>query len=359
VAYTLLLADDSVTIQRVIELTFADEDIRVVAVSDGNQAIARVEEDPPDIVLADVGMPGKTGYEVSSYIKHQPKLAHIPVLLLTGAFEPVDQQKAAEAGCDGVLAKPFEPQIVIGRVKELLSRPRVAPLPSSASAAPQPAPDRSNAPDAINDPSFLSTSMVDYLDELDTALAKPLGARTETAAAEDEEHGIGRSLDRPGPRAPGEMDDRWDITFPSQPVEDPALPSAPPVGLERFSASAPAPANTPAAPANTPATPAPTVAHPSTPGPAAEPSAGPAEALPVLAVAFAAMLAAEQNPGAPVDKAWMPPLAISDTMIDRVAERVLAQLSDRIVREAVADLVSGVAERLVREEIERIKASIK
>src|SRR5580704_12990497 len=105
-------------------MTFADKDIRVVAVSDGNQAIARVEEEPPDIVLADVGMPGKSGYEVSSYIKHQPRLAHIPVLLLTGAFEPIDQQKAAEAGCDGVLAKPFEPQLVIGRVKELLSRPR-------------------------------------------------------------------------------------------------------------------------------------------------------------------------------------------------------------------------------------------
>src|ERR1700688_746568 len=134
---TLLLADDSVTIQRVIELTFADEDIRVVAVGDGNQAIARVEEEPPDIVLADVGMPGKSGYEVPSYIKHQPRLAHIPVLLLTGAFEPIDQQKAAEAGCDGVLAKPFEPQLVIARVKELLSRPRAAPVPSSTSAAPR------------------------------------------------------------------------------------------------------------------------------------------------------------------------------------------------------------------------------
>src|ERR1700688_3892885 len=125
---TLLLADDSVTIQRVIELTFADEDIDVVAVSDGDQAIARLDAMPPDIVLADVGMPGKSGYEVAAYVKQTPRLAHIPVVLLTGAFEPVDEAKAAAAGCDGVLAKPFEPQLVIGRVKELLARPKqVAP----------------------------------------------------------------------------------------------------------------------------------------------------------------------------------------------------------------------------------------
>src|SRR3979409_1708204 len=118
---TLLLADDSVTIQRVIELTFADEDVQVIAVSDGDQAIERLEAAPPDIVLADVGMPGRNGYEVARYVKQSPKLAHIPVVLLTGAFEPVDQARAAEVGCDGVLAKPFEPQLVIGRAKEVLA----------------------------------------------------------------------------------------------------------------------------------------------------------------------------------------------------------------------------------------------
>src|SRR5437763_9862647 len=122
VPYTLLLADDSVTIQRVIELTFADEDVKVVAVSDGDQAIQRLDSAPPDIVLADIGMPGKNGYEVAQYVKRSPHLAHIPVVLLTGAFEPVDQARAAEAGCDGILAKPFEPQLVITRVKELLGR---------------------------------------------------------------------------------------------------------------------------------------------------------------------------------------------------------------------------------------------
>ena len=134
---TLLLADDSVTIQRVIELTFADEDIKVVAVSDGDQAIERIEADPPDIVLVDIGMPGRTGYEVAQHIKQSPRLQHIPVLLLTGAFEPVDQAKATAAGCDGVLAKPFEPQLVIARVKELLGRgAREAPARRRAAAEP-------------------------------------------------------------------------------------------------------------------------------------------------------------------------------------------------------------------------------
>ena len=122
--YTLLLADDSTTIQRIVELTFASEDISVVSFSDGDHAIAALDRSVPDIVLADVGMPGRNGYELSRYIKSSPPLRHIPVLLLTGAFEPVDQAKALEASCDGILTKPFEPQFVISRVKELLRRPK-------------------------------------------------------------------------------------------------------------------------------------------------------------------------------------------------------------------------------------------
>jgi CheY-like chemotaxis protein len=83
---TLLLADDSVTIQRVIALIFADEDVEVVTVSDGDQAIHCLESSPPDIVLADIGMPGRNGYEVAQFVKQSPRLAHIPVVLLTGAF---------------------------------------------------------------------------------------------------------------------------------------------------------------------------------------------------------------------------------------------------------------------------------
>src|SRR6266550_649021 len=119
--HKLLLADDSVTIQRVIELTFADEDVQVFAVGDGQKAIASIQSDRPDIVLADVGMPERDGYEVAAFIKGSAELSHIPVLLLTGAFEPIDESRARAVGCDGVLVKPFEPQMVINRVKDLLA----------------------------------------------------------------------------------------------------------------------------------------------------------------------------------------------------------------------------------------------
>jgi CheY-like chemotaxis protein len=140
----LLLADDSVTIQRVIELTFSGEDIQVVAVNDGEQAIARIPAEQPDVVLADIGMPRKGGYDVAAFVKARPDLSHIPVLLLAGAFEPVDQTRAEQVGADGVLIKPFEPRQVIERVKELLAavRPTITaervPEPPAVDAAAAP-----------------------------------------------------------------------------------------------------------------------------------------------------------------------------------------------------------------------------
>ncbi len=131
--HKLLLADDSVTIQRVIELTFADEDVQVIAVGNGQQAIERAERDRPDIVLADVGMPERDGYEVAAFIKGNPSLAHVPVVLLTGAFEPIDENRARAVGCDGVLVKPFEPQMVISRVKDLLAGRRPSEMWGSGS----------------------------------------------------------------------------------------------------------------------------------------------------------------------------------------------------------------------------------
>ncbi|MCC7185649.1 MAG: response regulator, partial [Acidobacteria bacterium] len=118
---TLLLADDSVTIQRVIALTFANEAIRVVTVADGHAATAQLEAERPDIVLADVGLPSVDGYALTELVKRSPRTAGVPVLLLTGAFEPIDEGRARQCGCDGVLVKPFEPQRLVSMVKELLA----------------------------------------------------------------------------------------------------------------------------------------------------------------------------------------------------------------------------------------------
>ena len=121
--YTLLLADDSVTIQRVIELTFADEDIEVTAVSDGEQAIQRIEAAPPDIVLADIGMPGRNGYEVARFIKQSPRLAHIPVVLLTGQ-ENRDSAASPDEAIDAYLYKPVRVDELTNCLSRLLQKPQ-------------------------------------------------------------------------------------------------------------------------------------------------------------------------------------------------------------------------------------------
>jgi len=128
----ILLADDSITIQKVIELTFSDEDFDVVTVGNGRLALEKLSEVRPDIVLCDIIMPEKDGYEVCEQIKRSPAYSHVPVLLLTGAFEPFDQERAAKAGYDGSLAKPFEPETLIAKVRDLLARaPQRAAAPSS------------------------------------------------------------------------------------------------------------------------------------------------------------------------------------------------------------------------------------
>ncbi|HEX6183982.1 MAG TPA: response regulator, partial [Pyrinomonadaceae bacterium] len=105
----LLLADDSPTIQKVISLTFGDEGVEVVAVGDGAQAMRALADDPPpDVVLADVVMPGPDGYELCERVKRDERLAHVPVVLLVGTFEPFNEAEARRVGADTVLTKPFQ-----------------------------------------------------------------------------------------------------------------------------------------------------------------------------------------------------------------------------------------------------------
>jgi CheY-like chemotaxis protein len=120
-AKKILLADDSITIQKVVELTFSDGDYEVVATNNGNKAIQRLAEWKPDIILSDIIMPEKNGYELCEYVKSHPDFRNIPVILLTGTFEPFDPDRAEKAGCDAVITKPFESQSLIHKVEELIS----------------------------------------------------------------------------------------------------------------------------------------------------------------------------------------------------------------------------------------------
>lgn len=115
---SILLADDSVTIQKVVELTFMEEDVEVTAVGSGDGAIQKLEEGLPDLVIADVHMPGADGYEVCRFVKE--KSSATPVLLLVGTFEPFNPEDVESCGGNGYLKKPFDSQELIRRVDELI-----------------------------------------------------------------------------------------------------------------------------------------------------------------------------------------------------------------------------------------------
>src|SRR5512134_3558664 len=119
---TILLADDSVTIQKVVGISFANEDVVLLTVDNGDDAVTRAREARPDLVLADIAMPGKDGYQVCEAIKSDPALRHVPVLLLSGTFESFDEARARNVGADGHITKPFEAQALVDRVNDLLAR---------------------------------------------------------------------------------------------------------------------------------------------------------------------------------------------------------------------------------------------
>jgi CheY-like chemotaxis protein len=317
---TLLLADGSVTIQRVMELTFAHEDIRVTTASDGRKAMKMLESESPDVVLADVDLPEVDGYALAAHIRRVPRLKNVPILLLAGAFDPVDQNRAREVGSDGVITKPFEPQVVVTRVKELIDqRDRQAapakPEPAAVTESPRPAQPASPA---------VSVSAA----AVKAPRPEPAFTRVDPPAAVAE-----AAPELPVVPEPLELPTRpiWDVRGSVVPPDTaghlgqtaaPALPQMPHVA---------------AAPAVAPLQP---VA-----------AAAPAPAAPrvTLANAFTALLAAEQS----VQPSQAAAPAVSEASIEDAVRRVLVRMTDDLVRRIVVE----TAERLIREEIERIKAN--
>jgi len=427
----LLLADDSVTIQRVIELTFSGEDVQVLTAGDGEEAVARIAADKPDIVLADIGMPKRSGYDVSAFVKGKPEFSHIPVLLLAGAFEPVDEAKAKEVLCDGVLVKPFEPQQVIARVRELIggakgspTQPAVSniPRPAAVFAAPRPIElpkreERLAAPEDLMEfgaqdllapalarstgeflppddflppvgsldsamPSLgLDDSLDDYFDKLDEAFATITTSASLDAApgATVPGHAEGPLLEREldsfdglppleplaDARAAGKVDPFGDLgVLDAIQPDEAAVPTlddllagmAPgPQGPELSFDLAAAPAVVASPPVALPDMTATLTAA------SAPLDATPATGRSIVADAFSAFFAIEQGETgvAPIRLGGNgAAAAITEPMIDDVARRVIHKLalgSSDQMQTLVRDIVSTVAERLVREEIDRIR----
>jgi CheY-like chemotaxis protein len=386
----ILLADDSITIQKVIELTFSDEDFEVVTVGNGRLAVERVTEVRPDVVLCDIIMPEKDGYEVCDFIKKNPALSHIPVLLLTGAFEPFDQEKANRVGCDGFLAKPFEPQTLIAKVKDLLAKSgartsgtgatrAAAATPAAPPAASAPAPPSpwSSAPSPppwaappAPPPPPVAEEAAD--DDRPTIVSKP-GAYDPAPFLEDRRFG-GPGVVPPPELSPvtaeesatlgsnAEVDGSSTVMFQpgkapwsQQTIEVPlelrakagvsaAQTESEPLFEEVFEEPTPPPAAPPPAPA-----PAPVVSAPEE-----EPEevfAEPEDDAPATSFADVAPPAPEPS-AAPSQAAEVP---VPTDMVEKIAQRVVAQISEKVVREVAWEVIPDLAEALIKKEIERLK----
>ena len=291
---TILLADDSVTIQKVVELTFLDEDFEVVAVSNGTQALARLEEMTPDLVIADVHMPGASGLEVCRQSKRQRP--RIPVLLLVGTFEPFDAAEATAAGSDDYLKKPFDSQELLRRAKDLIARGGAGATPSMAPAvATQPA-----APLLSAEPQSVLTSW----DDSPFALEGDGSTRFEPPAELDlaSEFVLEPEVPEPAPLEPSLV----------LPVSAPmALPVEAPV-VE--------------------ALPAPVFAAP------------PAE-IPAVAPAREVLAPAGE-------------LRLADSDIERIARRVVELLGPQVLRDVAWEVVPDLAEVAIRARIRELEAEL-
>ena len=105
----ILVADDNSNIQKMVALALKDEGIDVVAVGNGDAAMRKIPDLRPDLVLADIFMPVRNGYEVCEFVKNDSRYMNTPVVLLVGAFDPLDEDETQRVRADGVLKKPFVP----------------------------------------------------------------------------------------------------------------------------------------------------------------------------------------------------------------------------------------------------------
>lgn len=172
-ARTVLVADDSPTHQRKANGILTGEGLHVVTVSNGVAAIKKLPTVKPMVVLADVSMPGKDGYEVCEFIKNSPDLAHVPVLLIISDMEPYDEERAARVRADGTIKKPFVQEELVSVVTRLLAQ--------AEAAAPKPQPPPPVMAPPL--PAPLVTEPVDVEPEISTRPEGPeLGALSEGVA---------------------------------------------------------------------------------------------------------------------------------------------------------------------------------
>lgn len=183
---TILVADDNSNIQKMVSLVFKEKGIRVVAVGNGEAACRKVPEVHPDVVLADVFMPVRNGYEVCEFVKQDPQFAETPVILLVGAFDPLDEKEAQRVGANGVLKKPFvPPDPLVDLVNSLLKPEAPAETAPTVEAVPAPPAPVTAAP-ARQAPHITASNDDDDAQEIAPTFGEPVATPATRASADEE-----------------------------------------------------------------------------------------------------------------------------------------------------------------------------
>jgi len=350
----LLIADGSPMMHRIMELTFAPEGVQVLTASDGEQAISLLSIARPDVVIADHALSRRSGYEVAAFIREHGELGHIPILLLASPFEPLDRDRAEAAGVAGEISKPFDPGQLVARVRELLTRRQPPPVSLGPLTDRDPAPALKLVTPATPP---ARGALDDYFDRLDAALAKLDDQLTEPPESPAPSGAPGERLDpRPAIERQREIDDE-----PLVPTLD-ALLATPPASPAGRGARSPFDGVSSGAP----------LEHPRRTDADGEQRVGDGDELGSIVEALEVLRSRNSGQHAPsggaaeiqpaaldvISEARHPDVAgttITEAMVDEITRRVLERLAPGAVSQVVNEVVTQVAERLLREEIARLK----
>jgi len=213
---SILVADDNTNIQKMVSLAFEDRGITVVSVGNGEAAVRRIPDLNPDLVLADIFMPVRNGYEVCEFVKKDQRFAHVPVILLVGAFDPLDEKEARRVGADGVLKKPFVPPdpLIAMVISALEKNPRVVAelAKAKASLEPHAMPDAAESFEVQAAPKPEPKPLPDFPEPSPEEAALVYGFGKGVRAIDDEELAAGKEPPAPVRQRDDEDDDEGAAT---------------------------------------------------------------------------------------------------------------------------------------------------
>ena len=230
--YKILLADDSATVQKIITLTFSDEGVEVIAVNNGDEAIDRLRRLRPALVMADISIPGKNGYEICEFVKTHPEMEGTPVILLVPAFEAFDEERARRIGADHHLTKPFQSiRTLISVVKNLIDHKAAAQPPAGDGGVRAPHERYRNNYNTAE----LNTrrGKIEDLIKLSAQPASENGLENRTMPKINMPYGNGRHMGSPSiANAPREIEIMEDVNMDNILELDDVLPDLTPVTME-------------------------------------------------------------------------------------------------------------------------------